>query len=184
MICTRIDPKTGPDIWSVPVKSGVPDFKTAVKVIASAATESQGQLSPDGKWLAYTSDESGVEQVHLRSFPDGQRVIKASVERGFEPHWRADGEELFFVMGQVGEIQLMAVAIRADAREGLQVGVPQKLFDTRVRLTMVQYNSYSYDATPDGQRFLVNVMPRSAERTVTVVTNWLALAAQADRQSR
>jgi len=184
VVCTRIDTQTGPDIWSVPVTSGVPDFKTAIKFVASTATESQGQLSPDGKWLAYTSDETGLEQVHLRSFPDGQRAIKASVERGFEPRWRADGKELFFVMGQMGEIQLMAVAIEADAREGLRVGVPQKLFDTRVRLSMIQNNSYSYAATPDGQRFLVNVMPRSAERTVTVVTNWLALTAHANRPNR
>jgi serine/threonine protein kinase/Tol biopolymer transport system component len=184
MICTRVDPKSGPDIWSVPVQSGAPDFKNAVRFVTSAAAESQGQLSPDGKWLAYTSDESGLEQVHLRSFPDGRRVMRASIERGFEPRWRADGQELFFVMGRMGEVQLMAVSIKADAQGGLQVGVPQKLFETRVRLSMIQNNSLSYAPHPDGQRFLVNVMAQTAERTVTVVTNWLALTAQAGRQSR
>lgn len=127
---------------------------------------------------------TGLEQVHLRSFPDGRRVMKASVERGFEPRWRADGGELFFAMGRMGEVQLMAVSIKADAQGGLHVGVPQKLFETRVRLSMIQNNSLSYAPHPDGQRFLVNVMAPTSERTVTVVTNWLALTAQAGRQSR
>ena len=103
-------------------------------------------------------DRSGAEAgVYLASLEDPV---------GRRPRWRANGEELFFAMGRMGEVQLMAVSIKADAQGGLQVGGLQKLFETRVRLSMIQNNSLSYAPHPDGQRFLVNVMARTAERTV------------------
>lgn len=68
--------------------------KAAVKLLATDAVESQGQLSPDGKWLAYYSDESAKGEVYIRPFPSGSQVWKVSADGGREPRWRSDGKEL------------------------------------------------------------------------------------------
>jgi Tol biopolymer transport system component len=173
VICTRDDPKSGADIWSVPVESGKLDFKNAAQLVGSGATEGQGQLSPDRKWLAYTSNETGEEHVHVRSFPSGSSVFKVSVTSAMEPRWRSDGKELFFLTGTVGPVRLMSVSVGSGADGTLSLGEPQKLFDTNVRLSTIESNSWSYSPHPDGQRFLFNVMPDGRIPTVTVITRWL-----------
>ena len=92
VIFTENNPKTRADIWYAPVESGKMDEKAAVKLLATDAVESQGQLSPDGKWLAYYSDESGKGQVYIRPFPSGSQVWKVSADGGREPRWRSDGK--------------------------------------------------------------------------------------------
>jgi Tol biopolymer transport system component len=87
VIYTENSPKTRADIWYAPVESGPGETKkmnekAAVKLLATEAVESQGQLSPDGKWLAYYSDESGKGQVYIRPFPSGSQVWKVSADGG------------------------------------------------------------------------------------------------------
>ncbi len=95
IVINEINPKTRDDIAYVPVVSG--KLGAPVKFLAAPADETQGQFSPDGKWLAYTSDESGRYEVYARLFPSGSGVWKVSTEGGREPRWSADGKELFFV---------------------------------------------------------------------------------------
>jgi eukaryotic-like serine/threonine-protein kinase len=173
VVYTVIDPQTRSDIWYAPVESGKADRPKAVKLIATDAIEAQGQLSPDGKWLAYVSTEGGPYTVYVRPFPAGAGVWRAYPGLAEEPRWRADGKELFFKtsLPATGGASIWSVSIVADGA-GLRLGVPQKLFDTRADTMLVQGNSWSYGASPDGQRFLVNTLTETGAATVNVITNW------------
>ena len=173
LIYTQIDPKTRADIWYSPIESGMLNLKAAVKLVGSEAMESQGQLSPDGKWLAYSSNETGTEQVYIRPFPTGAIAWKVSIERGYEPQWRSNGRELFFTVGRQSDVvTLMAATVETDGRGGLRTGVPQKLFDAYARVFVIQQNMFSYSPHPDGQRFLVNTIVDMGQPTVNVITHW------------
>ena len=171
LIYTESDAKTGSDIWALPVESGKPDGK-AVKLVATAAVESQGQLSPDGRWLAYYSNETGTPEVYIRAFPAGGQAWKVSVDGGVEPRWRSDGKELFF--GSVsGLLALSAVRVEPDGRGGLRIGPPQKLFEVRgARQVNDASNVFTYSPHPDGQSFLVNTLAEGGEPMIHVITHW------------
>jgi len=173
VIYTENNPKTRADIWYAPVESGKMNEKAAVKLLGTDAVESQGQLSPDGRWLAYYSDESGKGQVYIRPFPSGSQVWKVSTDSGREPRWRSDGKELHFTdFGASGPVVLMAATVDADGRGGLRIGPPQKLFLVRATATVPQSNIFAYSPHPDRQRFLVNQLVEIGEPTVNVITNW------------
>jgi Tol biopolymer transport system component len=93
--------------------------------------ESQGQFSPDSRWIAYTSDESGQDDVYVRPFPSGAGKWKISTTGGQFPRWRHDGRELFYLSP---DRKLMVAAVKAGS--GLQpvfeVATPQALFETRI----------------------------------------------------
>lgn len=173
VIYTENNPKTRADIWYAPVESGKMDEKAAVKLLGTDAVESQGQLSPDGKWLAYYSDESGKGEVYIRPFPSGSQVWKVSADAGREPRWRSDGKELYFSdTGLAGRTTLMAATVDADGRGGLRIGSPQKLFEVRAYTIVAQGNVFVYSPHPDRQRFLVNALTETGDPTVNVITNW------------
>lgn len=184
-IYTENNPKMRADIWYVPVESGKMGAQ-AVRLLGTAADESQGQLSPDGKWLAYYSDETGKGEVYIRPFPTGSEVWKVSVDGGFEPRWRSDGKELYFVAA-AGEVanRLMAVALEPDGHGGVRTGAPEKLFDFRALGFVPQINLWSYSPHPDRQRFLVNALTATDPPTVNVILNWQrAVAAQMKADQR
>jgi len=133
------------------------------------ATEREPSLSPDGRWLAFTSDASGRDEVYVTSFPDAQRRRQVSTAGGGTPRWRGDGRELFYLAGDT----LMALSITSEAT--LSAGAPVALFRTD-RL------SAGFDVTPDGKRFVVvrSEEDRTAQ-TVTVVQNWFAEFRQRSR---
>jgi Tol biopolymer transport system component/predicted Ser/Thr protein kinase len=173
IIFTEINPKTRADLWYAPAESGKMDEKAAVKVLGTDAIESQGQLSPDGKWLAYYSDESGKGQVYVRPFPSGSQVWRVSAEGGVEPRWRSDGKELYFITSVLpGRGTLTAATMDADGRGGLRIGTPQKLFEARAFTIVPQANLFAYSPHPDRQRFLVNQSVETGQPTVNVITNW------------
>jgi eukaryotic-like serine/threonine-protein kinase len=127
------------------------------------------QLSPDERWLAWVSLESGRDEVYVEPYRrDGDRV-RVSLDGGGQPKWRGDGKELFFT---TPENLLMAVAVRASG-ERLEVGLPAKLFEIH-GLKGTGYDDYAPSA--DGQRFLVK-LPVEQDRRVQlhVVTNWTSL---------
>ena len=173
VIYTENNPKTRADIWYVPVESGKPGAQ-AVKLLGTAADESQGQLSPDGKWLAYYSDETGKGEVYVRPFPMGPGVWKVSVDGGLEPRWRSDGRELYFVAAAPGQgtLRLMAAALEPDGHGGLRAGAPEKLFEYRALTVVPQNNMWSYSPHPDRQRFLMNALTTTDQPTVNVILNW------------
>lgn len=101
LVYTEVDPKTGGDIWLLPDPSKRSADRNPLAWLRTPAIESQGQISPDGRWLAYCSDESGRLQVYLRPFtgaaPAPDTTWPVSAVSGREPRWRADGKELFYV---------------------------------------------------------------------------------------
>jgi Tol biopolymer transport system component len=158
-------PKTGSDLWVLPLWGEAKPFA----LLQTPFNEQQGQFSPDGQWVAYSSDKAGQREVYVRSFPDSGFELPISTGGGADPRWRRDGKELFYL---AEDRKLMSVQIRNTAHR-LEASVPRPLFETRVRSVIDQRNHYC--VTADGQRFLFATP--TAESTVaplTVVLNWAA----------
>jgi hypothetical protein len=132
-------------------------------------------FAPDGKWIAYTSDESGRNEVYIESFPDRGKRIRISTRGGSYPRWRRDGRELFFVVegddnhwmrGHSALVEFHAVDIEQVDGE-LRPGTPALLFEARAHV----WNPY-YDVTADGERFIIGIMPERPARPIHVVSDW------------
>ena len=141
------DPKT-PGLWVRP-RSGPPRPAFGS---GGAPSEDQGQFSPDGHWILYTSAESGRREVYVRRFPEGTSKTQISIAGGDNPRWRGDGGEIYFISP---DRQLMAVPWNPRGRDA-EPSVPRELF--RVSQYQVE-RVLSYDVTPDGQRFLMVTPP-------------------------
>jgi hypothetical protein len=127
------------------------------------------QLSPDGHWMAYISNESGSYQVYVQSFPTGGGKWQVSTTGGVQPRWRHDGKELYYL---APDGKLMAVAVKTGT--SFEAGTPEALFQTHIfgLLTSTLF-SQQYDVTSDGQRFLIDLdLSDTNGNPLTVVTNW------------
>jgi Tol biopolymer transport system component len=161
-------PKTGDDIMALPLEG---EHKPMV-VLQTPFNEGGGVFSPDGKWIAYESDESGRDEVYLRAFspaaPAAGGKWQVSNQGGGRPRWRGDGKELFYVVESNQSNRMMAVGIRMTATS-VETDLPRELFPPSVEVG-------NYDVTPDGQRFLVEELLTTAAGPwpLTVVTNWQA----------
>lgn len=156
---------TRDDLWALPLDG----TRRPVLVRQTAASEHNGVLSPDGKWIAYGSDESGREEVYIQAFPTG-RAWTVSNRGGNRPKWRANGTELFYLSPTRDAI--MSAAVRMTAA-GVETDAPVQLITLPVPLpTLVS----PYDVSADGQRFLVldPVDQTLAAWPLTVVLNWRA----------
>ena len=137
-------------------------------VVQTPFSERQARFSPDGRWIAYMSMESGRAEVYLQSFPVSGRKWQISTSSGVQPMWRGDGRELFF-LSLPGDV--MAVPISPSKDGGLEAGVPQKLFTALPTILLGARNAWS--VAPDGQRFLiVNAVGGTNVAPITVVVNW------------
>ncbi len=149
------------DVWMRDLQTG-----TSRAVLQAQFDQAGARLSPDGRWLAYESDESGTFEVSVRSFPELGERRQISVGGGRQPRWRGDGKELFFVSP---DRKIMAVEIRPGSP--FEAGAPRALFQTRI-LPQVEARNH-YDVTADGQRFLVNSRrPEDAALPITVLAPW------------
>ncbi|HXI04475.1 MAG TPA: protein kinase, partial [Candidatus Saccharimonadales bacterium] len=139
--------------------------------VGGPGNQSQGQFSPDGKWIAYTSGESGEKEVFVRPFPHGDERWQISAAGGSQPRWRDDGGELYYV---APEGALMAVEIGAGP--GFHASAPAKLFDADILdpASFFYGDQAQYDVAPGGRRFLANVEvePREKSTTIDVILNW------------
>jgi serine/threonine protein kinase len=154
------------DLWVLPL-----DLKTAPSVFANSNfDERSAQFSPDGKWVAYTSDESGQSEVYLRPFPASSGQYQVSTSGGITPRWRHDGKELYYI---APDSKLMAVTL-ATAGRTPEMGVPIALFQPNIlnRGAVIIGYQAQYDVAPDG-RFLINVTGGDAVTApITVIQNW------------
>ncbi len=122
-------------------------------------------LSPDGRWLAYASWESGTPEIYVRSFPDLERKWQVSVSGGERPHWRKDSRELLFERGPIGDREVWAVDVTPSA-QGFAVGEPHALFKWPA-------NVIALSATRDHSRFLALVQPEAnVMAPMRVLLNW------------
>ncbi len=158
------DPKTGTDLWVLPADSHIPQL-----FLATAANEMWGQFSPDGRWIAYQSNETGRFEIYVRPFPGPGGPIPISTAGGIYTRWSRDGNELYYVSP---DATLMAVRIRRTPTTIAADG-PVPLFKTRRvggGVNVIGYG-HQYDVAPDG-RFLINVEPESNLRPITLLMNW------------
>lgn len=158
--------KTRFDLWVLPI-TGDP---TPFPYLETEFLETHAQFSPDGRWVAYTSDESGRAEVYIQSFPIGNGKWQVSTAGGDQSQWSADGKELFYIGA---DRNLMAVSIVGSTT--LEIGRPEVLFLTNTPLTGITDDRNNYVPAHDGRRFLVNTLDetRSAQ-PLTFVLNWAA----------
>jgi len=141
-----------------------------IAVVQTNFNETQGKFSPDGHWIAYVSNESGILQVYVQNFPPAGGKWMVSINGGTMPRWRADGKELFFISP---DSKLMAVSVSVNGNY-FEAGSLNPLFDVRVPPPITGGTSYS--PTRDGRRFLMNALAEeSAPLPAVVVQNWTAL---------
>jgi Tol biopolymer transport system component len=159
------NPTTRADLWVLPTAE--PD--KPMPFLRTAFNEIQGRVSPDGRWIAYTSDESGRWEVYLQSFPMPGVKRAVSVGGGAQPQWRGDGRELFYL---APDRRIMVVNV--DLSEGAEFTRPRALFQVGVPGSPVDILS-QYAVSPDGQRFLVNSTDESGRAPITTIVNWQAL---------
>lgn len=155
------------DLWIFPVEGERKPFP----FLQTPFDERHGRFSPDGRWIAYASNESGMWQVYVQSFPASGGKWQISNAGGGQPQWSRDGREIFYVSA---DRKLMSAPVRASGST-FEVGEPQMLFELRIQSVGLPGPRNFFAVTKDGQRFLVNSL--SAEQTfrlTTVVLNWTA----------
>jgi eukaryotic-like serine/threonine-protein kinase len=126
--------------------------------LTSKASESNGMISPDGKWVAYASNESGDWEIYVTTFPTAAGKWQVSRGGGTEPRWRGDGKEIFYI-GAGSTL----TAVPVSSAGTFAAGNPTPLFRTQLRAQVSSTDQFSYDVTKDGQRFLVNRYAKPAQ---------------------
>jgi len=145
ILCTR-QTVSGDHLELLPVAGGEP-----TQFLTSAGSETNGQISPDGKWATYASDESGNWEIYVTSFPGAAGKWQVSRGGGTEPRWRGDGKEIFYIAPSG---VLMAVPVNGESI--FATGTPTPLFQIHGRAPISSTDVFTYDVAKDGKRFLVN----------------------------
>ena len=170
------------DIWIAPAAGG-----EARRLTSDDGMEYFPKFSPDGRWIAYVSDESGQDEVYVRPFPPrpGKWKVSVSGNRGTQPRWRRDGKELFYMesVGGAGH-RWMSVPVRPGLGGGFEIGASTQLFALPTTFTTaIQYNDFVYSPSPDGQRLLLNTSVVNADTALlNVIVNWQKAAAPPARE--
>ena len=164
------DLKTGSDLWALPMTGDRKPFP----VVQSSFDEIEGQFSPDGRWLAYASNESGSYEIYVRPFQGTGGKWQMSTAGGRQPRWGRDGRELFYV---TPDNSLMAVPIRAaPGAQTVDAGAPVALFTSRLasgaNIYAAGYSAMAQYAVAADGRFLMNVANDAVASPITVVLNW------------
>ena len=181
LLYTQRDPRTHADLWVLPLAGDGTPSGAATPFANTEFSEEQGRFSPDARWIAYASDESGRSEIYIQPFPappNGGSKTPISRDGGSQPRWRRDGKELFYLSP---DGKLMA----ADVTEGpiFKASVPRTLFqvpvaqightDVNDELGKGSLQVLGWDVAPDGKRLLIDTATKSSE-TVTVLLNWTA----------
>jgi Tol biopolymer transport system component len=155
----------GTDFWF----AKFPELKSTL-FLKAPSTLRNGQFSPDGKWVAYASNESGKWEIYVTSFPDARGKWQVSTSGGEQPRWRADGKELFYLSS---DSKMMAAPVTTGGR--FDAGTPVALFQATPRQWITSGDIFVYDVSRDGQRFLINTSVKHAEAApMSIVLNWPA----------
>jgi Tol biopolymer transport system component len=160
LLYTTQAPKTGFDLWALPVEGDKKPFP----LVTTRFDELFATFSPNGTYIAYQSNDSGRTEVYVQEFPDARNKWQVSTDGGSQPFWRADGKELYYR----SRGRIMAVPVLSGAN--FAIGSPQELFTATFANALVRGH---YRPTPDGQRFLVLApIAGAAIKPASVVLNW------------
>ena len=155
----------GTDLWF----ATMPEMKANL-FLKAASLVRNGQFSPDGKWVAYSSNETGKWEIYVTSFPEAQGKWQISTAGGEQPRWRSDGKEVFFLSS---DSKMMAVSVTSGTK--FDAGTPVALFQATPRQQISSRDQFVYDVSRDGQRFLILTQLKNAEtQPMSVVLNWPA----------
>jgi len=159
-------PQSRADLWVLPLEGD----RKPVLFLGTSFAEDAGRFSPDRKWIAYNSNQTGGYNVQVRAFPASAGQWQASGQGGLGPLWRGDGKELFYRMGAFGgpNLRLFAAGVRAAAGR-IEIDASRELFQLGP--------SDGFDVSSDGQRFLMLLAPETNEEeagALMVVSNWQA----------
>jgi Tol biopolymer transport system component len=162
-------PETGSDLWAIPLSTNEADRKPFA-VVNTPFEETYGQFSPDGRWVAYQTNESNRFEILVQGFPVPAGKWQVSTNGGIHPRWRADGKELYFI---APDSKLMAVPV-APRGNTFEAGTPTALFQTR--LQGVGFNSYrsQYAVSRDGRFLLARPVEETSTTPITLILNWSA----------
>ncbi len=166
---TPTNPDTGADLWVQPLFG---NERKPWAFLRTKFNERQAQFSPDGKWIAYQSNESAAQEIYIRPFPKAGGQWQVSTSGGIQPRWRRDGKEVFYLSPE-GKLMAAPIGIKGGVPE---IGPPVALFQTRIwgggaNIT----NNQQYDVAPDN-RFLMNVTTEDAiAQPITLLLNWRSL---------
>jgi dipeptidyl aminopeptidase/acylaminoacyl peptidase len=172
VVLERDDGRGGASLW---IKDLDGDGE-AVALGSSAASELAADISPDGRWLAYVSDATRGWEVYVRPLDGTGPALRLSTDGGDQPLWRRDGRELFYLDpgGRIVAVPIERRFATGDpAGEGLEPGRPEVLFSANLEET----DGRQYDATGDGQRFVLNRAGLTDDAPIVVVLDWTALLA-------
>jgi Tol biopolymer transport system component len=148
------NPKTRDDLMALPLDGG-----EARVLVQTPFADMNGRVSPDGRWLAYSSDDAGRVEVYVQPFPQSGERVQVSIDGGDWPAWSRDGKELFFLEGNT---KLMGVPITGG--QDAKPGAPHLLFENRFQ--------FGYDVAPDGRFLVAQRDPQAPPVPVHVVLNW------------
>jgi len=159
-----VDPLTNSDLWVLPVT----DERKPVLFLQTGADEREARFSPDGRWLAYSSDESGRPEVYVQAFPASGGKWQVSSGGGSVPRWRRDGKELFYISL---DRKVMAASVRPGTT--FEHDIPRELFEAS-GIDLFSYRS-PYAVTADGQRFFFGIRtPVAVSSPIRLILNWTA----------
>jgi serine/threonine-protein kinase len=158
LLYEKLSVDTGVDLWVLPVGGEPRPF------LVTAAHEGEGIFSPDGRWVAYVSDESGRRDVYVRAYPGPGALVQVSRDGGRGPVWSPDGRTLYFGQGR----RMMAAAFDGEGPEPV-VEAPKELF----RGSYVRWGRTRYDLMPDGESFVVVQPTERGVWELRVITGWV-----------
>ncbi len=172
---TDVHPSSGADIWVLSLEDG----RGPRPVVQTPAAEAGGAFSPDGRWIAYDSKESGRLEVYVQPFPGPGRRWQISTEGGRQAVWARNGREIFYRSGD----RMMAVEVETEP--SFSLSKPEVLFEGNYAGSVEAFGSANYDVTADGRRFvMIRTEVESAPASIHVVLNWAEELKEKPRQSR
>jgi hypothetical protein len=164
-LLSYIDQTKGRQLWILPLTGE----RKPYQFYKSEYLQRPGVFSPDGKWIAYTSNETGEYNIYVQPFPATGDKWKVSTQGGAQPRWRGDGKELFY---RTEDGKMVAVPVKTAG--GFEPGAPHMLFQSYTD-PLYPNLGIAYAVTADGQRFLMNAaMDGSRVSPITIITNWTA----------
>jgi Tol biopolymer transport system component len=163
-VYTRIDGAASFDLWAARADDGA-----ARPLLATPANEMQARISPDGRWLAYASDESGALEVYVQRYPELGEKRQVSIGGGGQPQWRGDQRELFYLSADRA-----VSAVEVETSDGISFGTPRALFRASVAGNPADARDL-YAASADGAKFLLEgPVEEASDRPITVIVDWAA----------